>query len=877
MCPERWLYVLHLRLRSLFRRRRVESELDEELRFHIERQIDDYVAKGLARGEARCAALRAFGAVEQRKEECRDMRHMWLMDEFTQDTRYAVRVFAQSPGFAAAAVLILALGIGVTSAMFSVVQAVLLRELPYPDAGRLVRMREQGNNGFMWVSWPDYQDWRARSRTFESMGLVKKEGFNVVGLDEPLRVDGQRATSEVFRLSGALLAAGRPFDSQADESGAPLQAVLSRSFARAHFTDVASAVGRMVEVDGEPCTVAGVLDTGNRLFMDADIVVSFGWVARLPSVQNRSNHSGTVVIGKLRAGVSMRAAETEMQTIARDLERAYPGSNAGVSVEFTSLYESLVGDVRPMVLTLAAAVGLVLLIACANVAGLLLARVPARRRELALRAALGAGRFRIARQLITESIVLAMAGGGLGLFLAGWIVRLVRRFAPPGIPRLETLQTNWSVLAVTFVVALATGLLFGLAPAWSGTRSEISGNLQEGGRTLSPGGGRLRGVLTTAEVAFSMLLLVGVGLLVRSFTGLLGVHPGFNPKSVLAIQLSLPAARYNESALRTFYPQILERLGHLPDVKSVGFVYSLPVLGSRWTSGYLVRDQPPPPLASRPSSSFNQANADYFRTMQIPLLDGRSFTDQDRRDTPPVAIVTRAFAKRHWPDGGAVGKQVNQGGGGTWRTVVGVVGDMKQNGLNEDYGAEVFFPLDQAPPQKGALVIRTYGSPTALTAAVRHEIRALDPMLPIISLETMEDLMGETLVRRRATMSLVSMFASFALVLAAIGIYGVIAYSVAQRTREIGIRMALGAHRDAIIRQVLWQGLKTGLAGVGIGLLFAPPLTSLMSTQLFAVGSLDPITLVAGATVLVSASLLASWLPARRASSIDPVLCMRAE
>ena len=263
--------------------------------------------------------------------------------------------------------------------------------------------------------------------------------------------------------------------------------------------------------------------------------------------------------------------------------------------------------------------------------------------------------------------------------------------------------------------------------------------------------------------------------------------------------------------------------------------------------------------------------------MQIPLLDGRSFTVQDRRDTPPVAIVTRAFAKRHWPDGGAVGKQVNQGGGGTWRAVVGVVGDMKQNGLNEDYGAEVFFPLDQAPPQKGALVIRTYGSPTALTAAVRREIRALDPMLPIISLETMEDLMGETLVRRRATMSLVSMFASFALVLAAIGIYGVIACSVAQRTREIGIRMVLGAHRDAIIRQVLWQGLKTGLAGVGIGLLFAPPLTSLMSTQLFAVGSLDPITLVAGGTLLVSVSLLASWLPARRASSIDPVLCMRAE
>jgi len=877
MRPEHWLYVVPLRLRSLFRRRQVESELDDEVRFHIEQQTDAYVAQGLSPAEARNTALRTFGGIEQHKEECRDMRRTELLNEIAQDVRYAIRVFERSPAFAAAAVLMLALAIGVTSAMFSVVHAVLLRQLPYPDAGRLVRMGSMSNNGPMWVSWPDYQDWRRRSTTFETMGLVKKEGFNLIGLDEPLHVDGQRATSDIFRLSGAVLAAGRPFDAVADQVGAPLQAVLSLRLARAHFTDIASAVGRTVEVDGEPCTIVGVLDAGSTLFLDADIVVSFGWLARLPGVQNRGNHQSTVVIGKLRSGLSMHVAEAEMQSIARDLASAYPSSNAGIRVEFTSLFESVVGDIRPMLLTVAAAVGLLLLIACANIASLLLARVPARRRELALRAALGAGRFRIARQLTTESVVLAVSGGVLGLFLAIWVVRLVRRLAPAEIPRFETLHTDWSVLAVTFVVTFATGLLFGLAPAWSGTRKEISGSLQQGGRTFSPGGGRLCGLLTTAEVAFSMLLLVAAGLLVRSFTGLLRVDPGFNPRNVLAVQCSLPVTRYDDDALRLFHPQIVDRISRLPGVKSVGLVYSLPVLGSRWTSGYLVRDQPPPPLGSRPSASFNQANADYFRTMQIPLLEGRLFTDQDRQDTPRVAIVTRAFAKRHWPNGEPVGKQVNQGGGPIWRTIVGVVGDLKQEGLDEEYHAEVFFPIDQVTPRRISIVVRTYGPPAALAPAVRREIRALDPALPIINLETMENLMGETLVRRRATMSAVSLFASFALLLAAIGIYGVIAHTVAQRAREIGIRMALGANRTTIIRHVLWQGSKVGLLGVAIGLVLAPLLARLMSTQLFAVSSLDPITLGIGATVVVTVSLLASWIPAQHASGIDPVLCMRAD
>ena len=532
------------------------------------------------------------------------MRHVRIVDEVLQDIHYAVRVLRRSPGFAVAAILIMALGIGANSAMFSLVHAVLLRDLPYPDAGRLVRMVEQGNNGPMWVAWPDYVDWRTMARSFEGLGAVRQEGFTVNGLQEPIRVDGQRATAEIFTLAGASMAAGRGLTSSSDAPGAPLEAVLSQKFSREHFANDASAVGRMIDLDGEPCLIVGVLSGNSRLFMDADIVVSFGWLARLPQWLSRGNHFRTVAIGKLKPGVSAERADAEMQQIARDLERAYPDTNTGVRVASTSLHESVVGDVRPMALTLAAAVGLLLLIACANVASLLLARVPARRRELALRMALGAGRFRIARQLVTESVVLALAGGAAGLAIGSWVVGAVRRFALRGIPRLDTAQTDWTVLGVTFAVSLLTG---DLLRAGSGVERHPLGEWREpaaGGRGSSVGTGRLGAALTIAEVALSLLLLVAAGLLIRSFTRLLDVDPGFNPRGVLAVQLNLPAARYPEVRTRQFYRQILERLGSLPGVQSAGVARSLPVLGSGWTSGYIVRDQPirPPPIGHRPVS-----------------------------------------------------------------------------------------------------------------------------------------------------------------------------------------------------------------------------------------------------------------------------------
>jgi putative ABC transport system permease protein len=546
-------------------------------------------------------------------------------------------------------------------------------------------------------------------------------------------------------------------------------------------------------------------------------------------------------------------------------------------VASTSLHESVVGDLRPMALTLAAAVGLLLLIACANVASLLLARVPARRRELALRMTLGAGRLRIARQLVTESVVLALAGGAAGLAIGSWAVGIVRGFALGGIPRLDTAETDWTVLGVTFAVSLLTGIFFGLAPAWRGSRSEISESLQQGGRGASIGTARLGAALTIAEVALSMLLLVGAGLLIRSFTHLLDVNPGFNPRGVLAVQLTLPASRYPEARTRQFYRQLLERLGSLPGVQSAGAARSLPVLGSGWTSGYVVRDQPSPDAADRPSASFNPVSGDYFRTMQIRLLEGRAFTDRDGEDAPLVVVVTRALARLHWRDGTAVGRQVSQGGDAPWRTVVGVVQDLKQSSLDKDFGAEVFLPLDQSPPLKAGLVVRVDGRSTDVAAAVRRELRAADPTLPIGSIASMEDLVGETLVGRRATVSVLALFAMLALVLAVAGIYGVLSYSVAQRTREFGIRMALGASGRVLIGQVLWRGARLALSGVGVGLLLAPMLTRFISTQLFGVGSLDPITLIASGATVVGLSLLACWIPARRASVVDPVQAIRAD
>jgi predicted permease len=807
----------------------------------------------------------------------RDRRHVRIVDEVIQDIHYAVRVLRRSPGFAMAAILIMALGIGANSAMFSLVHAVLLRDLPYRDADRLVRMVERGNNGPIWVAWPDFVDWRTMARSFESMGAVRQESFTVNGLKDPIRVEGQRATAEIFTLAGASMAAGRALGGLSDTPSAPLEAVLSQKFSREHFANDASAVGRVLDVDGEACLVVGVLSPSSRLFMDADIVVSFAGLARAPAFQSRGNHFRTVAIGKLKRGIPVESADAEMQQIARDLERAYPGTNTGVRVASTSLHESVVGDVRPMALTLAAAVGLLLLIACANVASLLLARVPARRRELALRMTLGAGRFRIARQLVTESVVLALAGGAVGLIIGSWAVGAIRGFAVRGIPRLDTAQTDWTVLGVTFAVSLLTGVFFGLAPAWRGTRSEIGESLQQGGRGASVGVGRLGAALTVAEVALPLLLLVGAGLLIRSFTHLLDVNPGFNPRNVLAVQLNLPAARYPEVRTRQFYRQLLERLGDLPGVQSAGAARSLPVLGSGWTSGYIVRDQPTPAAADRPSASFNPVSGDYFRTMQIRLVEGRAFTERDREDAPFVVVVTRAFARRHWPDGQAIGRQVSQGGDAPWRTVVGVVQDLKQSSLDKDFGAEVFLPLEQSPPLKAGIVVRADGQSPDVAAAVRREIRAADPTLPVGSVASMEDLVGETLVGRRATMAVLSLFATLALVLAGAGIYGVLSYSVAQRTREFGIRMALGASDTVVIGQVLWRGTRLALSGVAVGLVLAPVLTRFISTQLFGVGSLDPLTFVAAGATVVGFSLLACWIPARRASAVDPVQAMRAD
>jgi len=877
MGPKHWWHTVPLRLRSLVCRRQVERELDDEIRFHLAQQIAADVARGLTPDEARYAALRAFGGVEQRKEDCRDMRHVRIVDEVIQDIQYAVRVLRRSPGFAVAAILIMALGIGANSAMFSLIHAVLLRGLPYPDADRLVRMVEQGNNGPMWVAWPDYVDWRTTARSFESMGAVRQEGFTVNGLKDPIRVEGQRATAEIFTLAGASMAAGRGLTGLSDTPGAPLEAVLSQRFSREHFADDTSAVGRLIDLDGESCLIVGVLSRNSRLFMDADIVVSFGWLARLPEWQSRGNHFRTVAIGKLKQGVTAETADTEMQQIAGDLERTYPGTNSGVRVASTSLHESVVGDLRPMALTLAAAVGLLLLIACANVASLLLARVPARRRELALRMTLGAGRFRIARQLVTESVVLALAGGAAGLAIGSWTVGVVRGFAMRGIPRLDTAQTDWTVLGVTFAVSLVTGIFFGLAPAWRGTRSEIRESLQQGGRGASVGTGRLGAALTIAEVALSLLLLVGAGLLIRSFTLLLDVNPGFNPRGVLAVQLNLPSARYTEVRTRQFYGQLLDRLGNLPGVESAGAARSLPVLGSGWTSGYIVRDQPTPTGGNRPSASFNPVSRDYFRTMQIRLLEGRQFSEQDRQDAPFVVVVTRAFASRHWPDGTAIGRQVSQGGDAPWRTVVGVVQDLKQSSLDKDCGAEVFLPLEQSPPLRAGIVVRANDRALDLAADVRRELSAADPTLPIGSVASMDDLVGDTLVSRRATMALLSLFATLAVILAGVGIYGILAYSVAQRTREFGIRMALGASRSVLVGQVVWRGARLALSGVAVGLVLAPILTRFISTQLFGVGSLDPITFVASGATVVGLSLVACWIPARRASAVDPVQAMRAD
>ncbi len=801
------------------------------------------------------------------------------------DVRHAVRVMAKSPGFTLIAVLTLALGIGANAAIFSVVNAVLLQALPYPHANRLVFLTEHSVQvPTMSISYPDLQDWERQNTVFDPLGAMQSDGFVLTGAGRPEQLRGINASAGFLPVLGVHPILGRLFDKADDRPGARPVALLSYSLWQGRFGGDPSVIGRALDLNGQSWSVIGVLPASFRFFLPADVFVPLGLKA--DQMQNRGNHPGIVAVGRLRPGITMEQAHAQMETIMMRLAKQYPNSNTGVTAAMMSLreaYYSRLGGLPTALWVLLAAVGFVLLIACANVANLLLARGAGRERELAVRVALGAGRGRLARQMLTESLLLALVGGGTGLVLGAAGMNALTAMIPSELRASVNISLDWRVLLFLFAITVLTGVIFGLAPAIRASRTNVNESLKEGGRAATTGTGheRYRKVLVVSEFALGLVLLVASAMMVRSFYRLLEVNPGFRVSNVLTAPVNLPAEKYSKPAeINGFYRDVLARIQALPGVEAAGAIMPLPLTGNGWQTSFYVEGSPVPKPGEAPFSDYHMVTPGYFPTMGPRLLRGRLFTAADTHDVPPVAIVSRSFAERYWHDEDPVGKRMKIGGLDSkqpWTTVVGEVADTKQYGLGKKTKIKFYIPAAQSPNNYMDLVIRAKGDASALTSSVRDAVLAVDSQQPISGVHTMQSFLDQDVSGQRLSATLLSLFAALGLVLAAIGIYGVTAYTVSLRTHEIGIRMALGASRSEVMRMVVGAGARLALIGVGVGVLMGLALMRLASSLLYGVTASDPAIYALAALVLGAVALAACYVPARRAMNVDPSTALRYE
>ena len=799
------------------------------------------------------------------------------MDTFLQDLRYALRTLRRNVGFTMAAVLTMALGIGATSAIFSVVDGVLLRPLPYAAPERLVMVwGRYANFGRTATSLPDFLDWRASSRTIGQMAARHGAVFNLTGEGEPEQLSADRVTANFFPTLGVAPVLGRGFAEHEEEPGQGNVVILGHGFWQRRFGGETSVVGRPIRLNGQPYTIVGVAPPGFRFADDVDL---YAPVVRDSAAGRRSEY--LTVFGRLAPGATVQQAGAEMATILRRLAEQYPATNANLLSEVVGMHDDVVGTVRPALLVFMGAVGLVLLIACANVANLLLARAAVREREMAVRAAIGAGRGRLVRQLLTESLVIALLGGALGLLLAFWAVGLLRAAEFDLLPRLHEVRVDTTAALFALGVATVTGILFGLAPAVRLSGGALHGALKDGARGAAGGAvTRFRNALVLGEVAVALVLLVGAGLLLRSFDKLNRVQLGFRAEGVLTYNVVLPSARFEQpSQLPPAYDALLERTRAIPGVRAASVSNGLPMGGAGYIS-FAIDGREGRPEANEDLQPF-RVSPDHFRVLGIPLKQGRLFGPGDVEGAPRVAVVNEEMVRRYFDGRSPIGRRVTFGDpadtSSVWWTVVGVVGDVAQEGVTAKPYAQLYRPIAQNPGRGLTVAIRTAGDPMAIAAQARRALRAFDPELPLSDLRTMEDRIGENLAQPRVSMLLLAGFAGIALTLAAIGIYGVIAYAVAQRTREIGIRMALGATTADVRQLVVRQGMTPVLIGVVVGVGAALLLTRLMSSLLFGVSATDPATYAGVALFLAGVALAASWLPARRATRVQPVIALRQE
>ena len=876
---EHWFYTVPLRLRSLFRRGQVEAELNEELRYHLERQIEVNTAAGMSVEEARYAALRAMHGLDQRKEECRDMRRVRLIEDLWRDFRFSLRSLLKRPGFTAIALLALALGIGANTAIFSLVNAVILQPLPYRDPDRLISVYGTRNRSTQGSVGPtDFLDYRSQNKTFEQFAASGSMmlPMNLTGSGEPERLNASIITGNYFDTFGVRPALGRGFSLENEKTGQDHVTVLSHAFWQTRFGGDPNIVNKTINLDGKAYEVLGVMPAEVVLPQPAQLWVPINFDAD-PEMKMR-NARFLRGIGRLKEGVTLAHAQADTDLIAAQLEQQYPDSNTGWSLRLIPLREILVGGSRTMLFILFGAVGFVLLIACANVANLLLVRAAARQKEIAMRTALGASRLRIIRQMITESLLLAIFGGALGALLAVAGVKLLVSLGEDNIPRTANVKIDATVLAFTLLISLATGLLFGLAPAIRTMKENLVDALKDGirGGSEATVKNRTRSLLVVFESAIAVMLLIAAGLLIRSLVALQNVDPGFDPNNVLTLRVDLPRQKYNTpEKASNFFEQLETRVAGLPGVEAVGLITDLPLSGEARDMPYRVEGRPA--TSDIAFVDFRRVNKNYFSAMRIPLRRGRNFTEQEVRQSDKAIVVSQAFVDSVFPNEEALGKRLIIWSGirNEPYEIIGIVGDTRYQSLQGEPSATMYVPTRELLFVN--LVIRTQGDPLSLVGGVRKEVNALDPDQPIAAIRPMTEWVAMSAAGARYRTTLLGLFALLAMILAATGIYGVMSYSVAQRTQEIGVRMALGARPFDVLKLVVRQGMILALIGVVVGLAGALALTRVMSSFLFGVTERDPITFGVVAALLIVVAFIACFVPARRATKVDPLVALRYE
>ncbi len=812
------------------------------------------------------------------------------MRTFLQDLRFALRMFKKRPGFTAIALLTLALGIGANSAIFSVVNALLLRPLPYPGAEQLVMVwGKLPTHGLdkLGISGAEFVDYRDRNRVFSGVATYASNGRNLTGVSEPQRINVTFVTAEFFSVLATKPLQGRTFVAEEDQPASDAVVVLSYTLWQKQFGGDGNIVGQNIVLDGKSQQVIGIMPAGFQ-FPDADTAIwkPMAFTAEDLNEDNRGSHFLNL-IARLKPGVELRQAQADVSAIAGEMQQEHPGyydSGSGWGARLVSLHEETVGDVQLVLVVLFVAVGFVLLIACANVANLLLARAATRQREMVIRSALGASRWRIIRQLLIESLTLSVTGGVLGVLLALWGTDLLISFSPQSLPRASEIHLDGQVIGFTFLISLLTGLLFGMVPAWQASRFNLNDSLKEGAGKMSEGKGRqrLRSLLVAGEVALALVLFIGAGLMIKSLYRLQQVDLGFDPTQVLTMRISLPQAKYPEpQKQRAFFDRLIREAQSLPDVQSVGLVNYLPLSGSGNQRNISVEGKPENPI----NVEFRQSTPDYFRALKLELKSGRLFNEQDHENAPYVAVVNESFARIFFPDDEPIGKRIKMGGLDSpfrWLTVVGLIKDVKHRGLENDARPEMYVPYQQPPlanwnAQSFFLAVRTETAPQNSIAYLRNLVKGLDKEQPIYSISTLQQLLARSIAPRRFNLFLMGIFSALALALASIGIYGVMSYSVMQRTHEIGIRLALGAGRGDILRLVLKQGMRVTLLGIGVGLAASVGLTRLIENLLFNVSTTDVTTFVLVSLILTGVALVACLVPARRAAKTNPVVALRFE